>query len=258
MASGKRDPNQMTFFEHLEELRGRILKSLILFAIVFFVVFFVLAQTGYLMKFLAAPLIELSETPYVFAATDPKEPFLANLRASFWVSIIFSSGLIFYHVWAFVAPGLTRSEKFFAIPFMVFMTAFFMVGCYFSFTVVFPMALEYLLSWNDNGLPAYTRSSYLSLLFAFVLGMGASFQMPMVIFFLARIGLVTPRFLIAKFRYAVLIIFIVAAIITPTPDFYTQTVLAVPMLLLYLAGVGAAALVVRKKKKEELAPLEDD
>ena len=88
--------------------------------------------------------------------------------------------------------------------------------------------------------------------------MGASFQMPMVIFFLARIGLVTPRFLIAKFRYAVLIIFIVAAIITPTPDFYTQTVLAVPMLLLYLAGVGAAALVVRKKKKEELAPLEDD
>ncbi len=246
----KHDPNQLNFFEHLDELRARILKSLILFVVVFGLVFFVLAQSGYLMKALAAPLIELSNTQYVFAAIDPKEPFFANIKASFWVSIIFSSGLFFYHIWAFVAPALSRREKWFAIPFLIFMAVFFIAGCAFSFYVVFPMALKYLLSWNENGLSAYTRSSYLSLLFALVMGMGVSFQMPMIIFFLAKIGLVTPQFLMSKFRYAVLIIFIIAALITPTPDFYTQTILAVPMLLLYLAGVGAAFL-VRKKPSDD-------
>ena len=242
------DPNQMTFFEHLDELRVRILKSLVIFAAVFIAVFFLFAQTGMLMQVLAEPLIELSNTQYVFAAIDPKEPFFANIKASFWVTIILSSGILFYQIWAFVAPGLTRREKLFAIPFLTFMAFFFIAGCVFSFYVVFPMALEYLLSWNDNGLSAYTRSSYLSLLFAFVMGMGASFQTPLIIFFLAKIGIVTPRFLLAKFRYAVVIIFVIAAFITPTPDFYTQTILALPMLLLYLAGVGAAFLVDTKKQ----------
>jgi len=245
---GAKNPNQMSFFEHIEELRGRMIKSLGLWFLVFVGCFLYIKP---IFAVLAEPLIKISETPHVFAAVDIKEPFFANLKAAFWVSIIFSSGIFFYHIWAFVAPGLTRKEKFFAIPFLTFMALFFISGCLFSFVYVYPFALEYLIGWNDMGFNAYTRTSYLSLLFAFVIGMGASFEMPLVIFFLAKIGLVTPGFLMAKFKWAIVGIFTLAAIITPTPDIYMQTCLAGPMILLYLLGVGAAYFVTRKNKKEE-------
>lgn len=243
----RKDPNSLNFFEHLDELRVRIFKSAILWLLVFIGCF---AFVKPLFKFLARPYVEISDGNVRFAAFDLKEPFMANIKAAFWVSLILSSGIFFYHLWGFVSPGLTKKEKRFAIPFVIFMAVFFMVGCYFSFTQVFPYALDYLIGWNAEGLDAYTRSSYLSLLFAFVLGMGASFELPLVIFFLAKVGVVTPRFLIAKFKYAVILIFTLAAIITPTPDIWMQTFLAVPMLGLYLLGVGAAYLVKRKEAKQ--------
>ncbi|PIE90302.1 MAG: twin-arginine translocase subunit TatC [Acidobacteria bacterium] len=243
------DPNQMSFFEHIDELRGRLLKSLILWVIVFAVCFYFVKD--HIFPVLAEPLIKISKSEHVFAAIDIKEPFFANIKAAFWVSIIFSSGIFFYHTWAFVAPGLTRKEKFFAIPFLIFMSFFFIAGCLFSFYFVFPYALEYLMSWNDTGFDAYTRTYYLSLLFAFVLGMGASFETPMVIFFLAKIGLVTPGFLLKHFKWAVIISFVIAAIITPTPDMIMQTALAGPMIILYLFGIGAAYFVAKKEEEEE-------
>ena len=243
-----KNPNQMSFFEHIEELRGRLLKSAGLWFLVFVGCFLYIKP---IFRILADPLIRVSKTPYVFAAIDIKEPFFANLKAAFWVSIILSSGIFFYHIWGFVAPGLTKKEKFFAIPFLIFMAVFFIIGCVFSFAYVYPFALDYLIGWNDTGLNAYTRTSYLSLLFSFVIGMGASFEMPLVIFFLAKIGLVTPQFLLAKFKWAIIGIFTLAAIITPTPDIYMQTFLAGPMIGLYLLGVAAAFLVTRKKTSIE-------
>jgi sec-independent protein translocase protein TatC len=243
----KPDPNQMSFFEHLEEIRIRLGKSLIIWVVIFSVCF---GFNKEILDFLAAPLYAITEPPY-FGAVDLKEPFLASLKACFWVSIILSSGIFFYQLWAFVAPGLTPSEKRFAIPFIIFMAIFFMAGCLFSFTQIFPIALDFLVGWNDQNLNAFTRSSYLSLLFALVLGMGASFEMPLVIYFLARIGIVTPQFLLRQFKYAVLIIFTVAAIITPTPDPWTQTFLAGPMLLLYLLGIALAYTVPKPKPVED-------
>lgn len=251
----KKDPNTLNFFEHLDELRGRLFKSFLLWLAVFIVCFIYVKP---IFSFLAQPYIDISDGDVRFAAFDLKEPFMANIKAAFWVSLIFSSGIFFYHIWGFVAPGLTKKEKRFAIPFLIFMTFFFMGGCYFSFTRVFPYALDYLIGWNGEGLDAYTRSSYLSLLFAFVLGMGASFEMPMIIFFLAKIGLVTPKFLLAKFKYAVILIFTLAAIITPTPDIWMQTFLAGPMLVLYLLGVGAAYFVKRKEDDEESIEASDE
>lgn len=251
------DPNQMGFFDHLDELRGRIFKSLIIWVIVFCVCFYYHQQ---IFDFLAKPFTDLDPLNS-FIMVDPKEPFISHIRACFYVSAVLSSGLVFYHVWAFVAPGLTKGEKFFAIPFLIFMTLFFVVGCLFSFLYVFPTALEYLITYayyqGETGAQV-TRNNYLSILFAFVLGMGASFELPLVIFFLAKIGLVSPKFLMQKFQYAVLIVFTISAIITPTPDPYIQTFLAVPMLLLYLLGVGAAALVYRKKKDEDASPALED
>jgi sec-independent protein translocase protein TatC len=245
--NAKPDPNEMSFFEHLEELRGRLLKSALIWVALFIGCFLMVKP---IFEVLAKPLIDLSATGHVFAAVDIKEPFLANLKAALWVSFIFSSPILFYQIWAFVAPGLEAKERRFAIPFLWFLSAFFIIGCLFSFFQVFPYALEYLIGWNDTGLNAYTRTSYLSLLFAFVIGMGASFELPLVIFFLAKIGLVTPAFLMAKFKWAIVLIFTFAAIITPTPDVYMQTFLAGPMILLYLLGVAAAYLVRRRPEGE--------
>jgi sec-independent protein translocase protein TatC len=241
------NPNEMSFFEHIDELRSRLIKSSAIWFLIFIACFIFIKP---IFRILAEPLSRISETGYVFAAVDIKEPFVANIKAAFWVSIIFSSGIFFYHLWGFVAPGLTRKEKYFAMPFLVFMAFFFVGGCLFGFFYIYPYALKYLMGWNESGLNAYTRTSYLSLLFMFVMGMGASFEMPMVIFFFAKIGLVTPRFLMANFKWAIILIFTLAAIITPTPDPYMQTFLAAPMILLYLLGVGAAYMVTRKDKKE--------
>jgi len=246
----RRDPNALGFFEHLEELRGRIFKSLLIWVVLFAICF---AYHELVFQVLAGPIIAMTETEYVFAAIDIKEPFIANIKAAFWVSFIFSSGIFFYHFWSFIAPGLNKKEKRFAIPFLIFMAMFFVGGCLFSFFAVYPIALDYLIGWNDTGLHAYTRSSYLSLLFTFVLAMGISFELPLVIFFLAKIGIVTPKFLLSKFKYAVVLIFTAAALITPTPDIYLQTFLAGPMLLLYLLGVGVAYLVKRDKEEESVA-----
>jgi sec-independent protein translocase protein TatC len=245
------DFGEMTFLEHLEELRNRSIKSLIIWVFVFAGCF---AYVQPLFELISFPLSRLSQTEYVFAATDFAEPFLANIRVAFWISVILSSPLFFYHIWAFVAPGLEKEEKRFAIPFLTFMTVFFLIGCWFSFSVVFPIALEYFMEWNTDSLHAYTRSSYVKLLFLFIIGMGASFEMPLLIFFLAKIGLVTPRFLIDKFRYAIILIFTVAAIITPTPDIYLQSALALPMVALYFVGVGAAWFVQKQPKEDEQQP----
>lgn len=242
----KVDPNRMSFFEHLEELRGRIIKSLVLWVLCFGICF------GYheeVFRILAEPLVALSQGPYVFAAVDIKEPFFVHIKACFWVSLILASGIFFYHFWRFVSPGLTRSERRFAIPFLTFMALLFLVGCAFSFFYAFPIALEFLMSWNENGLSAYTRSYYISLLFSFVIGMGVCFELPMVVFLLSHLGIVTPRFLLKNFKYAVVIVFAIAAVVTPTTDVVMQTMLSIPMLVLYLAGVGAAWLVGRRKDR---------
>lgn len=237
--SQKLDPNQMSFFQHLEELRNRLIKSVLLWVVVFVLCFTYIKP---IFEFLAQPIYDLTlHSP--FAAFDPKEPFFAMLRASVWVSLFLSSGIFFYQLWAFVAPGLTRDERRFALFFITFMALFFLGGCIFSFYQLFPAILEFLLSWNTDGESNYTRSKYLDILIGFVLGTGVCFEMPLVIFFLAKVRLVTARFLLSKFKYAVLIIFVIAAVITPTPDPYTQTLLAGPMLLLYLLGIGMAATV---------------
>ncbi|MCB1049617.1 MAG: twin-arginine translocase subunit TatC [Acidobacteria bacterium] len=250
----KPDPNQMTFFEHLEELRGRLFKSILLFLLVFALCF---AFAREIFDVLAVPFYAAKNGPGSFGMIEIGEPFMARIKAAAYVAVILSSGIFFYHFWGFVAPGLSRKEKRVAIPFFFFMAFFFMAGCAFSFFQVVPNVIDFLLSWNDGGSSNITRSAYLSTLFTFVLGMGTCFEIPIVIFVLGKLGIVSPRFLMAKFKYAILIIFIIAAIITPTPDVFTQTLFAGPMIVLYLLGVGAAWL-VRPKEKEEEAPQDED
>jgi len=238
------DHKEMGFFDHLDELRGRLVKSLILWVLVFCACFYFHKQ---IFAFLAEPYLSL-DTKNGWLMVDPKEPFMAHIRACLWTSFILSSVIFFYHFWAFVAPGLTKSEKRFARPFVTFLAILFVLGCAFSFLQVFPSALDFLLKYDyDSQAKLIERSKYLGLLFAFVLGMGLCFELPMVLFFLAKIGLTSPKFLLEKFKYAVLIIFIVAAVLTPTPEPTIQIIFAAPLLVLYLLGVGAAWLVYREK-----------
>ncbi len=239
---------RMGIFEHLDELRGRILKSVIAFFLTFMVCW---AFAGEIYDFLARPIYRyLPEgTKLVFLGVT--DPFLLYVKVAALAGIFLASPFILYQVWAFVAPGLYRQERHMAVPFVFFGSVLFLAGGAFAYYVAFPFAVEFLLGLGERFQPAITVTHYLSFLMTVVLGLGIMFELPTVIFILARVGLVTPRFLMRHFRWAVLIIFCVAAIITPTPDVVNLCIFAVPTILLYLVGVGVAAVFGRKEPKPQ-------
>ncbi|HSN67886.1 MAG TPA: twin-arginine translocase subunit TatC, partial [Thermoanaerobaculia bacterium] len=144
-----------------------------------------------------------------------------------------------------------RRERLYAAPFIIFSTLFFVAGGNFGHRIVLPMATAFFLEMGENFQQFITIDDYFSVASKLILGMGLVFEMPTLIFFLARLGIVTPGFLLRKFKYAVLIIFIIAAIITPTPDPITQSALAVPMILLYLLGIGISMVFGKKDPNKQ-------
>ena len=233
-----RSPETMTFLEHLDELRRRIIISLIAL-LVSFGVCFTFAQQ--IFDFLMGPLRGALPPGGELIATAVPEIFLLYLKMAFFAGIFVASPVILAQVWLFVAPGLYQREKKYAAPFILFGTGFFLMGAAFAHYVVFPYASKFLTSYGGEGIGVLlTVSQVFSFYSKFILGMGLVFEIPTLVLVLARIGLVTPGFLWSKFKYAVLLIFVVAAIITPTPDVVTQSLLAFPMIGLYLLSIGVA------------------
>jgi sec-independent protein translocase protein TatC len=154
--------------------------------------------------------------------------------------IILASPVILWQIWLFVAPALYRNERRWVWPFLVASVVFFLSGCAFGYYQAFPLVVGFLVGMGRPFQAVITINEYLSTATKVILGLGLCFEMPILVFFLARMGVVSEKWLLAKFKYAVLIIFFVAAVITPTPDITTQCVFAVPMILLYLLGVGVA------------------
>jgi sec-independent protein translocase protein TatC len=165
--------------------------------------------------------------------------------------LFLSSPIVLYQVWQFVAPGLYRKERHQAIPFIFFGSLFFVGGGAFAFYVAFPFAVDFLVGMGAAFQPMITVERYFRFLLYVILGLGLMFELPIIIFLLAQMGVVTPRFLIRNFKWAVLLIFIAAAFVTPTPDVVNLLMFALPTIVLYLLGVAAAALVLRSKKKKE-------
>jgi len=184
------------------------------------------------------------------AFTDLTGPFMLYVKVALLAAVFVASPVLLTQVWLFIRPGLYRRERRLALPFIIFTTLFFVLGGYFGYRIAFPLVVRFLLGVGEDFKQVVTIQSYLSMMSKILLGLGLVFEMPMLIFFLARLGLVTARKLIKWFRWAVLAIFVVAAIITPTPDVATQTVFAVPMILLYLLGVVVAALFGKKADAE--------
>jgi len=225
----------MGFFEHLEEFRRRLVISLFALAIAFSIAW---SRAAWLFEVLARPVRRFLPPGQNLAYTTLAEPFLLYFRVALLGGLILASPVIISQLWLFIAPALYRREKRFAIPFLVASVLFFLSGCAFGYLEAFPMVVGFLVGMGKEFQAVITINQYLGTATKIILGLGLCFEMPILIFFLTRMGVVTERWLLKKFKYAVLVVFVIAAIITPTPDVATQVVFAVPMLLLYLLGIG--------------------
>ena len=230
---------RMGFFDHLEEFRRRLVWSILAVAVAF-VAAWVYSPT--LFRWIENPILPYLPKGTHLAFTTMPEPFILYFRVALYGGIILASPVILWQLWLFISPALYRKEKKYAIPFLLLTLLFFLSGCAFGYAVAFPRVCEFLIGMGTSTgfTPVITINEYLSIASKTIFGLGLCFELPILVFFLARLGLVTERFLLAKFKYAVLIIFIVAAVITPTPDMMTQCVFAIPMIVLYLLGIAIA------------------
>ncbi len=237
----------MSLMEHLDELRRRIVHSAAYLA-VGFVVAYIFHERLY--GFIQQPLDRLH---IKLNYTHPMDPLNLYLQVSLIGGAILASPFILYQVWLFIAPGLYQKERRFVVPFMVATVGLFLLGAGFGYFFVLPGALEILIvKFGSRFNPIVTIEEYTGFFLSIILGLGISFEMPILIFFLALFGIVSPQFLWKNIRYAILAVFLVAAIITPSPDPWTMCIYAIPMLCLYLIGIGVAWWVHpdRRKAKE--------
>jgi sec-independent protein translocase protein TatC len=237
----------MSLMEHLDELRKRIVRSAIFLALGFVAAW---AFHDRFVGFIQAPLVRIGKT-LVF--THPMDPLNLDLQVSLIGGAILASPFILFQVWLFIAPGLYKKERRFVIPFMAATVGLFLSGAAFGYYWVLPGALQILIvNFGHNFTPMVTIEEYTGFFMSIILGLGISFELPVLIFFLALFGIVSPRFLWRNIRYAILAVFVVAAIICPSPDPWTMCIYAVPMLVLYLIGIGVAWWVhpSRRKMKE--------
>jgi sec-independent protein translocase protein TatC len=246
--SQRADLPGMSLMEHLDELRKRIVRSAIFLFLGFIVAYIFHEQ---LFALVQAPLTHIGKT-LVF--THPMDPLNIYLQVSLIGGAILSSPFILYQVWLFIAPGLYQKERRFVIPFMAATVGLFLTGASFGYFFVLPGALKILIvQFGHNFTSMVTIEEYSGFFLSIILGLGISFEMPILIFFLAMFGIVSPRFLWKNIRYAVLAVFLVAAVICPSPDPWTMCIYAVPMLTLYMIGIGVAWWVHPSRRKAKKA-----
>jgi sec-independent protein translocase protein TatC len=244
----------MTFLEHLEDLRKRIFYSFIAIIIVVIPAWFFSKD---IYKILALPVTQYLPEDTTLAYTTLTAPFMLYIKVSFLTAIFATSPFIFLQFWLFVAPGLYRKEKKYVVPFVFLTTIFFALGAVFGYFVVFPWACRFFLGMGADFNPVITIDKYFSLAMRVLLGIALVFELPTLVFFLSRMGIVTSRWMVKNFKYAVLVIFIIAAVITPTPDMITQSIIAGPMLALYGLSILIAFLSEKRRKEKEKKAEED-
>ncbi len=238
---------KMSFLEHLEELRKRIINACLGVAVGIALSFFFIQQ---IFVFLMAPANATLPEGSRLIYTQPTEAFSLYIQISLISGALFASPWIMYQVWGFIAPGLYANEKRFVVPFVVFSTTGFVAGAAFNHYVAYPFVMTYFASFNTPNLVYMPQLSYVwGLYVKMLLGLGLIFQMPTVVFFLAKMRVLTARFLLKQFKLAVLLIFITAAVVTPTGDPMTLMIFAAPMIGLYLISIAIAFIVGPKRLK---------
>ncbi len=250
LGKGRKSPDEMTFLEHLEDLRKRLFYS--------FVALFVGFVPGWIFSkqlyaILARPVTQYLPEGTKLAFTTLTAPFMLYMKVAFLASLFFMSPFVFLQLWYFVAPGLYQKEKNYVVPFVLMTTFFFSLGALFAYFIVFPWACRFFLTLGRDFQPVITVDQYFGFALKVILGIALVFELPTIVFFLAKMGLVTARWMIKNFKYAVLLVFVIAAVITPTPDVITQSIVAIPMLALYGFSILIALAVGRGKEKARAA-----
>jgi sec-independent protein translocase protein TatC len=239
----------MGFLDHLEELRRRLVYCIVAEAIGFFASWGFRERIYGIMQKPIMDALRAHNMSEKLVYLNPVDPFNLYLKIAALAGLFLTSPFILYQVWMFISPGLYRNEKRYVMPFMASTIALFCIGGYFGYRVVYPRALEFLIGFGSQFQPMITISEYTSLFLSLVLGMGLIFEMPILIFFLALMGIITAGFMWKNFRYAILVIFIVAAIVTPTPDILSMCIFAAPMVALYAISIGIAYVVHPKQRR---------
>jgi sec-independent protein translocase protein TatC len=238
---------RMTFLEHLDELRKRITHAVGALLVGFIVAFaFINRVFDFVYQRLTAT-VPGGKLIY----TEPPEVFMLWLKIAALTGVLIASPYIMLQVWLFIAPGLYAKEKKLAIPFVLSSSALFISGAAFSHYFVFPAAWNFFAGFSSSYVEFMPRvGPVFGMYVKLMLGIGLTFQLPVLMFVLARLGIVTSSFLVRNFKYAVLFIFIFAAVITPDANPVTQVLVAGPMVVLYLFGIGAAWLFGKSKKSD--------
>ncbi|HZP00134.1 MAG TPA: twin-arginine translocase subunit TatC [Terriglobia bacterium] len=244
----------MSFLEHLEELRQRLVRSVIALVVGFGVCFYFSDNIyGYLAKPLTDTLhaLKMSEK---LVYTNPVDPFNLYIKLSLVAGLFLASPFILWQIWLFVSPGLYRHEKRYVWPFVGLTSGLFITGGFFAYKLAFPAALKFLVEFGKRFQPMISINEYWNLALTIIVGVGLVFELPVVILILSIFGIVTPKFLIRQTRYAVLITAVVAAAIAPTPDWTTLFMFWIPMVGLYVVSIGLSWLVqLRRNWKKKHA-----
>ena len=243
----------MSFLDHLEELRRRLIYSIIAVTVGFFACW---NYHEFIFSYVQRPIMDALRRNGMaekLVYLNPTEPFNLYLKVAALAGLFVTSPFVLYQVWMFISPGLYRNEKRYVFPFMASTVALFLAGGYFGYRIVYPQALSFLIDFGKQFSPMITIEEYTSLFVTIIIGMGAIFEMPILVFFLALMGIVSAGWMWKNVRYGILGIFIIAGIISPTPDVVNMCIFAAPMLGLYVLSIGIAWMVhpTQRKKRAE-------
>ena len=246
----------MSFLEHLEELRKRIIWSFVYMAGGFGVCYWFHEQIYGLMQKPIMTALKAHGLDQKLVYLNPTDPFNMYLKVSFIAGLFLASPFVLYQVWLFISPGLYRNERRYVMPFMFSTVGLFLAGGVFGFKMVYPAALDFLIGYSHQFAPMITISEYTDLFMTIIVGLGLVFEMPILVFFLALMGIVSAKWMWKNLRYSILVIFIIAAIITPTTDIMNMCIFAAPMIVLYLVSIGVAWMVHPKNRRKRGEKLE--
>lgn len=244
---------QMSFLEHLEELRKRLLRAAVSLLVGFGICFY-FAKNIY--NFLARPMTTTLHQAGVakLGFLNPVDPFNLYIKLSLLCGVCLASPYILWQLWLFISPGLYRHEKRYVLPFVGLTSVLFTAGGYFAYALAFPPALKFLVGYGNQFTPMVTINEYWDLAISIIVAVGLVFELPVVILLLSIFGIVTPQFLWRQVRYAVLITAVVAAAIVPSNDMASIFIVWIPLVGLYVVSIGLSWLVqIRKRRKEKEA-----
>lgn len=256
------DDAKMPFLAHLEELRKRLIVCFTAIGIAFPLVFYFRTTLLQLLQWPLTtnvtmgrrfPFVGFHSKPAIakLTALGPAETLWTHFKVAFIAGLFVALPVVLYQIWKFIEPGLLPKERRFALPFVILSTLCFFLGAIFCFLIVLPLALQFLLTFDPTIQQMPRFSEYVDFTLKFLLAFGVIFELPLAMTIAARLGMVTPQFLARNRKYAILINFLIAAILTPTPDIFNQSLMALPMCLLYEVGILAARIVARRAKPVE-------